>query len=370
MLARVLKLLASLRLTVVGLVLLLVLTVWGTLYQTEFGLYRAQERFYQTWYFLVGGLVPFPGAKLVMTILFVNLVAAMGWLAIRGRMRAGILVTHAGLLLMLAAGGVTFYLGEESLLTLLEGEGSNVATSDRHWELATWRADAGPDRQVQAVDLRSLRPGQALPLAGGLALLTVEEVAENASVRKAAGGLSELVHEPATKEPSESRPGLVATLTSGSQPAERLVLWGGDAESRPTPVQVGSDPYLLDVRPRRTALPVLVQLIDFRKEQYPGSTMARSYSSQVRISGSQSLDRKLTISMNKPLRVSGFTFYQASYHELPDGREASTFSVVKNYARTMPYVATGLTVAGMVLHFLGMLMNRLRRPGVGEGGVP
>lgn len=367
---RLLKLLASLRLTVVGLFLLLVLTVWGTLYQTEFGLYRAQERFYQTWYFLAGNLIPFPGAKLVMALLIVNLTAAMLWLAMRRRLRLGILVTHAGLLLMLVAGGVTFYLGEESLLTLLEGEGSNVATSDRHWELALWRADAGPERDVQALDVRDIRPGDTIALPAGAGTLSIEDYAEHAEVGRGDSGEPVLVHRPTTTEPSQSRPGIVATLAAGSQPAQHLLLWGGDAEARPTRVQLGGQDYLMDLRPRRTVMPVLIQLIDFRKEQYPGSAMARSYSSQVKVGGAQSMERKVTISMNKPLRIAGFTFYQASYHELKDGREASTFSVVKNYARTMPYVATGLTVAGMILHFVGMLLNRLQRPRAGEGVTP
>jgi hypothetical protein len=364
-----LKLLASLRLTVVGLFLLLVLTVWGTLYQAEFGLYRAQERFYQTWYFLAGNLIPFPGAKLVMTILIVNLAAALLWLAIRRRLRLGLLVTHAGLLLMLVAGGVTFYLGEESMLTLVEGEGSNVATSDRHWELALWRADAGLERDVQALDIRSLRPGQTLALPVGGGTLTIEDYAEHAEVRRGDGVEPALVHKPPTTEPSQSRPGLVATLAGGDAPAQSLLLWGGDAETRPTPVKLGGVDYLMNLRPRRTVMPVLIQLLDFRKVEYPGSAMARSYSSQVIVGGAQSLERKVTISMNKPLRIEGFTFYQASYHELQGGREASTFSVVKNYARTMPYVATGLTFVGMILHFMGMLLTRQRQPRAGEGAT-
>ena len=56
---------ASLRVSVVCLVLLLILTAWGTVYQAEHGLYAAQIRFFYSWIFINWGFVPFPGAQLV-----------------------------------------------------------------------------------------------------------------------------------------------------------------------------------------------------------------------------------------------------------------------------------------------------------------
>jgi hypothetical protein len=72
-------------------------------------------------------------------------------------------------------------------------------------------------------------------------------------------------------------------------------------------------------------------------------------------------DRNVTISMNKPLRLAGYTFYQHSYEELPGGQAATVLSVVRNYGRAMPYLATGLTSIGMCLHFGGILYARMRK---------
>ena len=69
--------LASVRISVVCLLLLLGLTAWGTVYQAEYGLYAAQTRFFYSWYFLVGGFLPLPGAQLVLWVLFFNLIASM-----------------------------------------------------------------------------------------------------------------------------------------------------------------------------------------------------------------------------------------------------------------------------------------------------
>ena len=369
MIQRALKLLGSLRITVIGLVFLLILTVWGTLYQADHGLYGAQERFYQSWYFLIGGFLPFPGAQLVMTVLFINLLAAMLLLALRGRLHWGLVVTHLGLMLMLAAGAVTFYLGKESHLSLVEGESSNVAMTYNEWELALLPAMDGKSREISALDAKWLQPGRTIPLPGGSLALRVEEYHRNCQATRgtveqapeSGSGYTTLTPRPRNKEPSEDMPGVLFTLLEGGREKGRYLVWGGD----PAPAMIresGSDRPLV-LRRQRVPLPATIQLIDFRRELHPGSGIAKSYSSQVVVKTGEGLDRKVLISMNKPLRLGGFTFYQSSFSSGPGGTEISTLSVVRNYGRLMPYIATGATVIGMLLHFVGMLIHRLgRRP--------
>jgi len=68
------KFLSSTRITVVCLFLLFILTFWGTIAQVQQGLYAAQDRFFNSFYFLAAGWIPFPGAQLVLWVLFVNLI--------------------------------------------------------------------------------------------------------------------------------------------------------------------------------------------------------------------------------------------------------------------------------------------------------
>jgi hypothetical protein len=360
MLLRLLRTLASLRLTVVGLFILMVLTIWGTLYQAEFGLYRAQQRFYQSWFFLAGGFLPFPGAQTVMTILFANLTAAILQLSLQGRLRWGLVITHLGLLTMLAAGAFTFYLGEESHLTLLEGESSNVAASYNDWELSVWPVSDAPGRDVSALDDRLLKAGRRFPFPDGRFAIAVEEYHKNCAraASPGAGDAKALERLPENRDPARNRPGLAAAIVVNGQEKDRLVLWSGD--ERPAMLDIEGTRYGFGLRRRMLPLPAVIHLVDFRREMHPGSGIAKSFSSQVAVQSGAGMDRKVLISMNKPLRLQGFTFYQSSYSELGDGREASTLAVVKNYARLMPYVATGVTVAGMILHFTGLLIRRLQ----------
>ncbi len=366
MMQRILSLLGSLRITVAGLFLLLILTVWGTLYQVDFGLYQAQERFYQSWFLMIGGVVPFPGAQLVMLVLFINLLASILLLAVRGRLRWGLIITHSGLLLMLAAGAVTFYLGREAHLSLVEGEGSNVAQSYNEWELVLLPSGGQGGRKLSTLPLRALRPGREIPLPGGHLSLRIEEVYRHSQpVREAgetspvnASGFTGLQARPVNKEPAADQPGVLFILLEDGQERDRYLLWAGD--SAPTELRGDAEHRALGLRRQRLLLPAVIQLLDFRRELHPGSGIAKSYSSQVLVQSNEDSDRKVLISMNKPLRLKGFTFYQSSFSSAPGGREISTLSVVQNYGRTMPYLATGITVLGMLLHFTGMLVTRLR----------
>jgi len=74
--------------------------------------------------------------------------------------------------------------------------------------------------------------------------------------------------------------------------------------------------------------------------------------------------QKLTISMNQPLRQSGFTLYQSGFIEPSDGgagRWWSTFAVVRNPADQAPLWATIVMTAGLLLHFSQKLLRHVRR---------
>jgi len=367
---RLLSAIASLKLTVIGLSLLLILTVWGTIYQVDSGLYQAQQRFFRSWFFLAGGFLPFPGGQLVMAVMLANLVAACTKLTFQGRMQIGLLLTHAGLILMLGAGAVTFYLGFESNLTLFEGEGANVSTSNSDWEIAIWpRPPEGTTRDIAATDAATLHSGDKLSVPGSGIELVVEDYfphaeafqkpEENASREYTNGsGIMSLRALPRRKEPSEDRPGLMALVRSNGKDVANVLLWGGDTHD--TVLTIDGRQIGFELRRKRFLLPTTIKLVDFKMETHPGIDMASSYSSKVIVSPGSDAERAVTISMNKPLRIDNFTFYQASYSMDAGGREGSTLAVVKNFGRTMPYVATMITFGGMLLHFIGRLLHRIK----------
>ncbi len=353
------------RLTVYCLAFLFVLTFWGTVYQVENGLFAAQERFYNSWLILLGGFVPFPGTQLVLTVLTINLTAYL--VTMIGKSSFGILLTHAGLLMLLLGGAVTHYFAEESQLTLMEGEASNVSASYHRWEVAAWKQN-GLVRDVIARDADQLRPGDRLAFDAAGFSVTVEAYHRNArafqSVTSATNaplnalGITSLRGARPAKEPAENVAGGIFVVETPGVGPVRVLLFGEDVSA--TTFMQGADEWHLALRRVRTPLPFVVTLKDFVREMHPGTAMAKAFSSDVEIS-SDGVDRALTISMNKPFRDRGYTLFQASYSEQPGQPQMSTFAVTKNYGRLIPYVSTGIIVLGMIWHFVTVLVRRVRR---------
>lgn len=340
--------LASLRLAVVCLGALIVLVFWGTLYQVEHGIWQAQQAFFRSWFVMAGPVPLFPGGKLVLGLLFVNLLTSLLFRMEVSWRKAGLTLTHLGLLLMLAGGYVTYRLGEESFLSLVEGEGSNVSLSYRDWELSLWTEQANPLR-VTAYDSASFKPGLTWNVSQPGVQIMVEQYLQNC--RPGAESLEPL---PLGPQPEEYMPGAVLRVRRGDR-EERVVLFGG--ESAPQEFSDKDGSVFLALRRKRHPLPMAVTLHKFTREYYPGSDIPKTFSSLIEVDN-RGLQRTALIAMNEPFRFRDFTFYQASFANLQDGSNLSTLAVTRNVGRLLPYVATALTVVGLILHFLVELLRR------------
>lgn len=354
----------DLRVTVICLALLFLLTLLGTFHQVSHGLYDAQQRYFGAWITLVGGIVPLPGAQLVLWVLFVNLVAVTAVRFVYRWSRVGILIIHLGMFVMFFGMFFVSYFAQESFLRLQEGEWRNTSEDYHEWEVAAWRE--GTDaRDVSAVDLGRLAPGDRVALPElGLTML-VEENHASADAYLApegqsspfvnARGIADLRPRRRSVRPEENQPGVILQVSGRSEGAA-VALWALDPT--PTSVTLDGQRYGFSLRRTRYVLPALIGLEDFRAEFHPGTDTPRSFESDV-VLEAPGTRRPVRISMNKPLRVSGFTFYQASYEFDAIGAAYSTLAVVQNRGRVVPYVATAIIGLGLIVHFV----QTLARPG-------
>ncbi len=380
-----LALLSSLRFAVWALLLLMLVIFFGTLYQVNHGLHAAQDNFYYAWLTptinqwytpespdavsrtISWMLVPLPGGLTVLWALYINLFLSMLLKFRYGWRQVGSILTHAGLLLLLAGGWITHITAEEGYLTLQEGEASNVAASYTDWEIALWEGER-IDREVFAYSVDALNPGDLLEFEQVRLYLKVESYYRNAEafvdpnaanthVTFNVAGITHLEAVPLDKNPERNMPGILFTTWIGEGAREKLLLYAGD----PSPVMLVVDdtPWFLELRRKRIPLPIKVKLLDFRAEFKPNSTIPSSFSSRVNVQG-PGMDRQVIVEMNRPFRHAGFTYFQSSYGKADDGSEMSTFAVVHNRWMLAPYIATGVTVIGLIIHF-GMEMLRPRR---------
>jgi hypothetical protein len=356
------RFLSSIKITVACLFLLFVLTFWGTVAQINDGLYVAQARYFSSFFFLILGVIPFPGAQGVLWVLFVNLacVTATRFVHYFKPKYAGILVIHFGLLLYFVAAFVTFHVTVESNVHLMEHEGTNLSSSYHEWELSVWKQE-GDTRHVTAFDAKDFQSGKKISPQDGIFSITVKQFYPNTQAYTSRGeadhpvvnasGIHFLEPKEILKEREQNIAGGVFEVSGPDHKSVDVLLYGGD--SKATPLMIGGETYYFSLRHKKYVLPLTIELLDFRAQFHPGTQTAKSFESTVKITH-DGTSREVVISMNNPLRYRDYTFYQASYAIDSSGNEYSTFAVVKNFGRILPYIASLLTFGGLALHFLMM----------------
>ncbi len=312
--------------------------------------------------------IPLPGANLVLSLLALNLVLG-GFVRIRkSRETIGILVTHAGIVLLLVAGFVKHHASQDGRVTLREGESAAWFESDVAWELVVREslADGSCARARRAV--RGAR-NAARPTRPRRSPRTVCPSRSRCARRSRTAGRR--LTAPACSAPEPRDKEVIARMKfaiargHGTPPLAGLV-WG--AQSAPFAATVDRRRFEFDLRRERHALPFTLTLADFRKEDHPRSNMPRSFESDVVVDG----ERTVTISMNEPLRADGLVVYQASWGPqgaAPGAVLFSTFAVVRNPADSLPLVACIVIALGLMHHFTRKLARHVRLQRAAHGAV-
>ncbi len=393
-LLRALEALASLRLTVVLFALSLLLVFFGTLAQVDAGIWTVVNTYFRWWYvwipfqpllhfgqvFLglpqswrVGGAFPFPGGWTLGWLLLFNLLAAH---AVRFRLswkRAGVLILHFGLILMLVGEFITGVWAIEGHMVIEEGETSSTVVESRKVELAVITPGKTEDT-VTAIPARMLKQGATL--SNDELPFDVEVVQWMVNSRLAAPGPDQ--KNPATRgfglerlaveEPEVSG---VATKQEVDVPSAYIKLTGKkdgldlgtylvSLHFNEQPIKVDGKNYELALRFKHYYKPYSLELLEFRFDRYAGTSTPKNFSSRVRLRDPEyGEDREVLIRMNEPLRHRGETFFQADWNKKTE--KGTVLQVVRNPAWQLPYWSCAIVAFGMLAHFGLNLVNFLRR---------
>jgi hypothetical protein len=355
---RIVRILASLQLTVIGLLFMALLVIGGTIIQAEKGVYAAQQNVFQAWIFWLFDVIPLPGMLLIGALLFINLLSAVFFRLQYKWSGLGMLLIHVGLLVLLGGGFISFQYARDYFMTLSEGESSQTAEAAHEWELAVW-TQSGIKKQVLAVDITDLRLGKpwAIPtLDLELTMIRFFPNCRPSEVDEAGENILKEI-QPAA-DPEENIPGAIFKISGLQSASRQFRLFSG--YNSPVTQQYANRNYYFSLRLKRIILPLQLKLLDFKKTVYPGTEIPKSFSSRVEIE-SGGLRRETLISMNRPLRFHGYTFYQSSYAEDDQFGASSTFAVVKNAGRWLPYISSALVFLGLLLHFISQLAAALKK---------
>ena len=370
---------SSLKLTVVLLSFSLILIFFGTLDQVQYGIWHAQELYFESflvvWTFpehaplgqhLHWIRIPMPGGYLLGGMLLINLLAAhfnrfkLSWA------KCGIFLIHSGLILLLISELMTDILAVESQMPVDEGGTSNYSQGFRENELVFIDRSHPEHDSVHAIPASLLKPGKRINVPNTpLSIRTVRyhgnaeigratsgSPAESIATRGAAVRMGIIVN-PKPETYSEDEINTATAFVEVIKGQDSLGTWlvsnVMDERFPPQMVDAGDRSFEIALRFTRHYYPFEIKLIDFKHEKYPGTEVPFNFSSEVKVTHQDSTkNQKALIYMNHPLRYEGLTFFQASF---ANQDKTSIFQVVRNPGWLLPYLSVLLMGLGMCAQF-------------------
>jgi ABC-type transport system involved in cytochrome c biogenesis permease subunit len=423
----VLKPLASLRLTVVLFALAMVLVFFGTVAMMAQGLWSVVDDYFRSFVVWIPfdlirrfgtvffndvvhlpkdaspwpGAFPFPAGWTLGGAMLVNLIAAH---LVRFKLtwkRAGVILLHAGVILLMVGELVTGVFAVEATMTLKLDEASDFVDVTRQMEIAVTDSSAPDHDRVTVVPQGLLeRPGvvsdpqlpfdlEILEYWKNTSLSLQREPGEGDVFPVASGAWAQLgkqregagVDTEARSDIPSARVRVLEKGTGKELGTHLLSLWfypNFELNRRrfdvpPPAVEVGGKSYSLMLRNKRVYKPYSVKLLKFEHGKYPGTDIPKDFASTVLVTDAETGDnREVRIWMNNPLRYEGDSLYQFAVVGDDTG---TVLQVVRNPGRLLPYLACSMIALGMLIHFGMRLRSSLAKranagPVARSGGVP
>jgi hypothetical protein len=363
---RLLEAAASMPVMIAATSLLIVLTFVCTLDQVNLGTFAAVDKYFRSfflWADIGGYRIPvFFGGGVAGLLLLVATSAAFAVRFRWDKQKAGIWLSHAGLILLIASEFVTGFFAVESQLPIEEGASMNYSEAYRIDEFVVSEV-TGEFETVYAIEDKQLRSGKSFEHADWPFSVHLRRYFPNAVVGSRPPQIkmptsvvdrgigSKMVLRPLSEVSLDDARNMRAAFVDIKEKGQRVGTWlissQLGAQQRFT---VGGRQFSIAMRARRYYHPFTVKLKDFKHDRYAGTDIPKNFSSLIRlIDPERGEDRDALIYMNHPLRYRGLTFFQASF-----GKDdtLSVLQVVRNPGWLIPYIACLLMGVGMLIQFL------------------
>jgi len=379
--AMLFKFITSYRLATVVLIFLTIITLFGTLAQVDHGLVAAKRKYFDSWGLIhdfFGVPIPLPGGMLLMIILFINMLMG-AIIKVKKRLRGvGLLISHCGMLMLLAGGFVTHKFASDGFMALYPGMKSSTVESYRRWQMEiipVGEDGTGSKAYViptTVLDGLKVNEERTIPMPELPFDVKIKSYAKNAQPIPTSAPMAaqveakeidgfKLASQELSKKAEQNLPGAYVEFVprEGGDPVE-AILWAGSAGFDPREVnmlyefQVGEQRFAAQLAKKSWTVPFAVELDEFIFTRHPGTGTPKEYRSRITRFEEGKESQSLDIRMNEPMRYEGYTFFQESFGP-PDGAPGqmySQFAVANNPADQWPLIALIVTGVGLLIHFL------------------
>lgn len=341
---------------------LMVLLILGTVSQKDLGLYNAVQIFINSWILWIGS-IPTPGGLTTLSIIFLGLLVKFVFYSPWSWQKAGTILTHLGVLLLLIGGIITAIANKEGFMIIPENAKSQVV-SDYKNRIFLIKQE---DQTTKEILFDDIEKGDVFTHQN--LNIKILEKCNNCGVRSPSGnfvnleGLAanmELYPIADEKNIEANFSGLILGIKKQYNDTFKTHILMEDIPRRP---EINIDGTIISFHLEResTRLPFSLYLKDFRKIDYPGTIKAQGFESDLIIQDGD-VEWPVTIRMNEPLRYKGYSFYQSSFDQT-DGKEVTVLNVVHNVGRIFPYISTLIIFIGLLLHLIIRLQKRTNKMG-------
>lgn len=350
---RLVGFLASLKLAVTLLILMALLMMAGTFFESKYDAEHARLLIYNSPFFLT-----------VELFLFLNILfAALVRLPPKGRL-AGFYITHLGLLAVIFGGFFTMLYGVDGNIELENGKIVSLARlqgSTLYLRHINEKKD-----NLKKIELPQAT-NEVFPkknVSFGHHEFIIERYLPLARPRHRWQASKEVTEwfpvPPRNNEPTPPR-AVLLRLNEESLPLEENSWWVSDQDSSVFRSKSG-DFFEAALGPPIQSLPFAVKLDAFHlRTDDIGSAAPSSYESAVTVFFANGVVSKHLIAMNQPLKIGNYTLYQSSYFPSLDGNYGSILTVNADPGRSLKYAGSLLVTMGSLMHFLQRAFEKKRK---------
>ena len=248
------------------------------------------------------------------------------------RKRAGIVLLHAGIGLLMFGELLVGVAAVESQMQIIEGQTVNYAMDSREFELALIDSSAKDEDEVFAIPQSRLLGGEIVSDEAMPVDVELVQYLPNSTQRRvrpsdknlatAGSGLSTIAEnvKPISGTDNSGRRNHPTAYVRflDKQSGQSLGVYklnlrdwmAGQAEK----IEVAGRTFAVQLRYKHIYTPYSMHLVNVEQQVYMGTQMAKSYASEIRlVDPERNVDRMVRIWMNNPLRYAGATFYQSNY---------------------------------------------------------
>ena len=374
---------AGFELATICLLLLFAATFFGTLEQTQVGLYLTLQKYFDMEALFVipelnGKIIPLPlpGTFWVCAVLCVNLTLG-GLVRIRkGWKTVGVLIAHFSMIFLMVAGAVSQVSKKEGVMHVYQGDRSDYARSYTEPSIEIYPPGEDGERArpyvVESEHFDGLDPDERLTIRlpelpfdlvvtgfrRSSELLQLSRFKEQHKGERVVDGFF-LQERPRVQQEETNLTGCYLTVQDkeGNSLQELLLHYNGMPFPTPVTAMVDGKRYEFSLTRWIWPMPFEVELDKTLGEYWPGTQAPSWFQSDI-TKVEDDLRKKYSIVMNKPMRHEGITLYQASWAPpAPGGRPSSGFAIVQNPSDQWPKWSLYIASFGLMLHF-GMKLFR------------